>query len=116
MSVLSAHNNNKKKSILKHLSPGTVIFTRQDAKFPSESWAKYSTVISSTTMAGKVKPRGFTSNLAMYPELSTATGTEKLTGRRPDGVRVTMMGLVGQLMNCGGSLSKEKCIVLVFGK
>lgn len=52
------------------------MLTTQVAKFPSESWAIYSTVMSSTTVAGSEKPRGLISNLAMYPELSTATGTE----------------------------------------
>lgn len=92
----------------KVIIPGTVMFTTHEAKFPSESWAMYSTLISSTTMAGKLKPRGLTSNRAMYPELSTATGTEKFTGRRPDNDLVTTMGLLGQLMNWGGSLSGRK--------
>jgi hypothetical protein len=57
---------------------------------------------------GVLKLAGFTSRRAMLPELSTAVGSVKLTGRRPPFASFcTMMGCCGQFWKTGVSLSER---------
>lgn len=66
----------------------------------------YLTTASSKTYVGVLKFCGLTSNLAILPELSTAVGSVKLTGKIPPFASFcTIIGCCGQFWNTGVSLS-----------